>query len=303
VLLASFRSAATGVLRLHDRFGASAFAETMMPVFRMIGVLVVLAVGATVPGVLAAWAIAEFLTAVTHWILAYRTLRPKIEWWRPSGLLRVPAEHPGFWRFAAITNAGSTMSLFAKQFAILLVGAFVSPSVAGGYRIAHQLGQSLANISDMLSRATFSEIMRARAAQAVNGFRQLFRQASRIALITGTIMIGLLLLLGRPALGVLGGAHYTSAYPLLLILGTAAALDASGVAFEPALLAVGKAWLSFRLRLLSTVVLAAGLFVLLPRMGPMGAALATLMGSSLTLVTLGLAARGAIGGKQEPARG
>ena len=294
VLLASFRSAATGVLRLNDRFGASAFAETMMPVFRMVGVLIVLAVGANVPRVLAAWAIAEFLTAVTHWIMAFRVLPPKRSWWRWEGLRAVPGEHPGFWRFAAITNAGSTMGLFGRQFAILLVGAEVSPAAAGGYRIAHQLGQSLANVSEMLSRATFSEIMRARSSPTAKDLRQLFRNASRIALITSAIMVGLLLLLGHAALGLLGGARYLSAYPLLLVLGAAAALDASGVSFEPALLATGKAWLSFRLRLLSTTALVLGLFILLARIGPMGAALATLMASSLALVTLGWAARRAI---------
>jgi O-antigen/teichoic acid export membrane protein len=294
VLLASFRSAAIGVLRMHDRFGASAFAETMLPVFRMIGVLVVLSMGATVPRVLAAWAIAEFLTAVTHWVLAFRTLPPKRAWFRWTGMLSVPREHPGFWRFAGVTNAGSTMALFGKQFAILLVGAEVSPAAAGGYRIAHQLGQALANVSDMLSRATFSEIMRARSSEAVSDLRLLFRNASRIAMITAGIMIALLLLLGHIALGLLGGPHYASAFPLVLILGTAAAIDAGGVSFEPALLASGKAWISFRLRLLATVVLIVGLVVLLDKLGPIGAAVATLTASTLATLTLGLAARRAI---------
>ena len=143
----------------------------------------------------------------------------------------------------------------------------------------------------MLSRATFSEIMRAWSSQTGKQLELLFRSASRIAFVTAAIMIVLLLLLGHSALGLLAGDQYASAYPLVLLLGTAAALDAGGVSFEPALLATGKAWLSFRLRLLSTVVLIVSLVVLLGRFGTVGAALATLSASLLALVTLGLAAR------------
>jgi O-antigen/teichoic acid export membrane protein len=119
---------------------------------------------------------------------------------------------------------GSTLGLVGKQFAVLLVGASVSPAAAGGYRIAHQLGQALANISDMLSRATFSEIMRARAGHTAAELARLFRSASLLALITAAIMIAMLLLLGRPTLALLAGAPYAPVYPLVLILGTAAAL-------------------------------------------------------------------------------
>jgi hypothetical protein len=64
VLLVSFRSAATGVLRLHDRFGAAALAETVTPVVRLIGALLVISTGASVTGLLIAWAVAELVTAI-----------------------------------------------------------------------------------------------------------------------------------------------------------------------------------------------------------------------------------------------
>jgi O-antigen/teichoic acid export membrane protein len=189
---------------------------------------------------------------------------------------------------------GSTLSLVSKQFAVLLVGASVSPAAAGGYRIAHQLGVALANISDMLSRATFAELMRARASTDASELAPLFRKAALIAAITGAIIIALLLLLGRPALTLLAGHQYAGVYPLLLILGIAAALDAAGVAFEPALLAAGRAWLAFRLRLVATIFLAVALVVLLHRAGTIGAASATLLTSCLTVSLLGIAAWRAI---------
>tara|TARA_R110000868_G_scaffold224721_6_gene476872 strand:+ start:3300 stop:4646 length:1347 start_codon:yes stop_codon:yes gene_type:complete len=290
VLLVSFRSAATGVLRLHDRFGAAALAETVTPVVRLIGALLVISTGASVTGLLIAWAVAELVTAIAHWALAFRVLQPQRDWWNWRGLVAVPKECPGLWRYAAITNAGSTLGLVGKQFAVLLVGASVSPAAAGGYRIAHQLGQALANISDMLSRATFSEIMRARAGHTAAELARLFRSASLLALITAAIMIAMLLLLGRPTLALLAGAPYAPVYPLVLILGTAAALDAGSVSFEPALLATGRVWLALRLRLVSTAFLFGALFLFLDKMGTIGAAFATVTASLLALIMLGTAA-------------
>ncbi|CAN5309399.1 lipopolysaccharide biosynthesis protein [soil metagenome] len=289
-LLVSFRSTATGVLRLHDRFGAAALAETVTPVVRLTGALLVIEMGASVVGLLIAWAVAELVTSIAHWALAFRVLPPRREWWHWQGLLAVPKECPGLWRYAAITNAGSTLGLVGKQFAVLLVGASVSPAAAGGYRIAHQLGQALANISDMLSRATFSEIMRARAGHTAAELARLFRSASLLALITAAIMIAMLLLLGRPTLALLAGAPYAPVYPLVLILGTAAALDAGSVSFEPALLATGRVWLALRLRLVSTAFLFGALFLFLDKMGTIGAAFATVTASLLALIMLGTAA-------------
>ncbi|AYJ84768.1 polysaccharide biosynthesis protein (plasmid) [Sphingomonas paeninsulae] len=290
LLLISERSAPTGILRLFDRFGIAAFAETVTPVVRLIGAVVVVSLGASVRGLLAAWAIAEMATAITHWILALRLIPLHARWWRLDGLRAVPGEHPGLWRFAGIVNATSTFGLVGKQIAVLLVGASVGAAAAGGYRIAHQLGQALANISEMLSRATFTELMRARATQTAQQLALLFRKASIMAGLTASVMIAIMLLLGKLLLSVLGGGQYAAAYPLVLLLGTAAALDAAGVSFEPALLATGRAWLAFRLRLVSGATLLAALFVALEWGGTTTAAAATCGVAALTLILFGTAA-------------
>ncbi len=288
VLLLCTRSAATGVLRLHDRFGVAAFAETMTPILRLVGALIVVWHGATVTGLLAAWAFAEIVTALVYWTGALRTVPLSLWQWR--GAASIPGEIPGLWRYAAMVNGTSTLGLVGKQFAVLLVGAWVGPAAAGGYRIAHQLGQALANISDMMSRATFSELMRAKAGETQSALAQLFRRASLMAVGTALVMILLVLAIGKFMVVALAGPAFASAAPLLLFLGTAAALDAAGVSFEPALIATGRAWLAFRLRLLSTVLLFGGLIAMLQLFGTIGAAAATTAASALTLLLLGSAA-------------
>lgn len=294
LLLVSERSAPIGILRLFDRFEAAALAETVTPVVRLIGALIVVSLGASVRGLLAAWAVAEIATAAMHWFLAMRLIPLRARWWTLDGLRAVPGEHPGMWRFAGIVNATSTFGLVGKQVAVLLVGASVGAAAAGGYRIAHQLGQALANISEMLSRATFTELMRARATQTSQQLALLFRRASIMAALTASVMIAIMLLFGKLLLSVLGGGQYAAALPLVLMLGTAAALDAAGVSFEPALLATGRTWLAFRLRLVSGVTLLAALFCALKWGGTETAALVTCGVAGLTLLMFGAAAWRAI---------
>lgn len=103
-----------------------------------------------------------------------------------------------------------------------------------------------------------------------------------------------MLILGHPLLSVLGGGQYASAYPLVLLLGTAAALEAAGVSFEPALLATGRAWLAFRLRLISGATLLGALFLALRLGTPTTAAAVTCGVAALTLTLFGTAAWRAI---------
>src|SRR3546814_14093069 len=72
VMLLTIRSTPTVILRLFDRFVAGAFAETMVPVGRMIGALAVWLTGPSISGFLIAWAGAELLCAVAYWYLALK---------------------------------------------------------------------------------------------------------------------------------------------------------------------------------------------------------------------------------------
>jgi O-antigen/teichoic acid export membrane protein len=103
-------------------------------------------------------------------------------------------------------------------------------------------------------------------------------------------IVGILFLAGKPALLLVAGNAFEPAYPLLLLLGMAAALDFAGVNFQPALLATGKATLMLKLRLFVTASLLAALFLLLPRYGATGAAMATLTSSMIGLLLFGVAA-------------
>jgi O-antigen/teichoic acid export membrane protein len=294
VMLLTVRLTATGVLRLYDRFRTAALADSIVPSVRLIGALLVLLSGPTITGFLIAWAAAEVVTAAATWWIAARTAKGAMRLGRPPKLSSLFADNPGLGRFALVTNANFTLGAVAKQFSTVIVGLFAGATSAGYYRLAFQLGQSLAKVADLFARAVFAELTRVHFGDSSERLAKLFRASVRFTMLAAAVVVALILLLGKPALLLVAGPEFAGAYPLLLLLGTAAALDLGGVTFEPALLATGRAGLLLKLRITVTALLVVLLVALLPPLGAKGAAIATLSASLAGLLLLGWGAWRAI---------
>lgn len=301
VSLIAVRSTPVGILRLYDRFEVAAYADTVLPMVRLAGALIVWRTEAGVQGFLIAWAAAEFLSAVAFWWFARASARSLP--WRESPLesraLRV--ENPELLQFAGVTNAGQTFALASRQLPLLLVGLYVTPAAAGGFRLAHQLGQSLAKVSQLAARALFPELMRARALSGdPDHFKRLLLRSIRLSAFAGAVILAVLLLAGKALLQLIAGEAFLPAYPLLLLLGAAAVVDLVGVSFVPALIASGRAGLSFYIQLVVAIALIGGLFVLVQAMGTIGAGIAVLGGALLSFLLLGIATWRALSRRDPP---
>lgn len=294
VILLTVRSTAVGILRLHDRFGVGASADAVTPITRFVGALAVVAIGASIMGFLAVWTAGEILTAAAYWSAVARTTPGAIA--RPSRrrLRLAVLENAGIWRFSWATNLNTTLDAGAKQAVVLLVGLAAGPVGAGQYRLASQLTQALARISDMASRAIFSELARSHAAGGHEDFRRLLWRSVGLAAAAGAVIMLILVIAGKPILSLIGGPGYRDVYPLLVVLGLAAACDLASAIFEPALIAMGRPALVLGARILACISLFALLAVFLPRWGTGGAAEAVLASSAFALVLFGGAAWRAI---------
>jgi O-antigen/teichoic acid export membrane protein len=291
VMILSPRSTAIGLLRLHDRFGLGAAGDAVTPLARMIGALVTVAAGASVTGFLITWAAAEFVTVIMCWWAAAKVTGYRL---RPIRLVQsvrqVPKDNPGIWHFISITNVGSTLSAGTRQIMVVPVGLVAGPSSAGAFRLAAQIGQAIAKSAQMLARSLFAELARVHVSQDHGELIRLFRATCIVTGTAGAIIILSLSLFGGEILALIAGDRFEGAHLLLLLLGMAAALDVAGIGFEPALLATGRASLSFRLTLVGTGTLVLLMIWLLPTYGVTGAACAMLIGSALTAALLGIAA-------------
>lgn len=295
VMMITIRSSPTGILRLFDRFDSAAFAETMIPVGRMIGAAVALAVMPDISGFLIAWAFAELLCAISYWYLALKVGRGRIGNWRAGRALDARAENPGIIGFLTATNLQTSLSSIGQQVAVLIVGGFVGPAGAGLYRLANQLANSLTKISSLLSRSIFVELSRTNS-HGKEALSALFRRTNRLALVAGAVIIGLIVTIGHPLLGLVAGQDFLPAYPLLLLLGVAACIDLVGVSYRPLLMATDRAGLSLRITFVSTLLLLGLQSALLPLYGTRGAAIANVVAALAGFAMMGLASRRAMRG-------
>ncbi len=293
LMMITIRSSPTGILRLFDRFDSAAFAETMIPVGRMIGAAVALAALPGITGFLIAWAFAELLCALSYWYLALNVGRGRIGSWRVGRALDAHRENPGIVGFLTATNLQTSLSSIGQQVAVLIVGGFVGPAGAGLYRLANQLANSLTKISSLLSRSIFVELSRTNS-HGKEALGALFRRTNRLALLAGAVIIGLIVTIGHPLLGLIAGKDFLPAYPLLLMLGVAACIDLIGVSYRPLLMATDRAGLSLRITFVSTLLLLGAQAMLLPLYGTKGAAMANIAASLAGFTMMGLASRRAM---------
>ena len=281
-----------GILRMRDRFDIATFADAATPIVRCIGAVTMLAIKPGAIGFFGVWAVAEFLTAIAYWIAALR--QQPIRWNLGRGLrLRAIKEaNPGILRYALATNLNSSLDVGGKQVAVLIIGFLLNPAAVGGFRMAQQLAQGVAKFSQTMGRAIFPELMRSRTDEAgERAFATLLKRTFRLTAIGAAIVVTVVIALGQQLIQLIGGKQFLGAYPLLQILGLAAAIDFAAVAFEPALVAMGRAGLALKLRIVSTTVLLGGMLGLTTILDTRGAALAVLAASVTSTVLLWIVLR------------
>ena len=295
--LFSLRSTAAGILRFRDRFDFAAHADAALTGARLVGSLLIWASGATLIRFLIVWGAAEFVAMAVYWTLAIRSW-PRAGWRvHPMNWRRTLSEIPGLARFALATNVAQTVVLAGKQLPVLLTGAFVGPAAAGGFHVALQVGRALAKIGQLAVQALLPEMMRFGGDGTASGFTALVMRTIRIAAIAGSIVVAAVVLFGQPALELIAGSDFVFAYPLLVIVAVAAAVDLAIVPLEPALYTQGRELAALKVRISVTLIYVLAMVGLGSLFGAIGIALATLLASLLTAFTMGLATRVALRAK------
>lgn len=288
--LLAINSAAMGVLRAFNRFDLGAYADSVVPIVRFAGSVVLLFVGPSLEGFLIVWGASEVLSSATYWYLAKKTGGDVMRARYFLEIVQGFRSQPGLSGFLFITNIGVTLTGVVKQFPVLIIGMVGTAASAGLFRLASQISQAMSKISFLLSRSIFAELAQVRASQTSADLRKLFRKTTKLTFYAGLVLMALVILLGKPILLLIAGRDFLPAYPLLVIIGSAAAVEFIGVAFEPALLSGSAARQVLAVRFLFTAILILLYFLLLPHLGATGVALAILGYTILTTLVLGILA-------------
>jgi O-antigen/teichoic acid export membrane protein len=289
VQLVTIRSTAVGVLRLRDKFSLAALADSATPIMRFIGALAAAFLMPTVTGFLIAWGAAEIVTSCAYWLLLGRTGDlALIARGRPirGALLR---ENPNLVRFALSTNATSTLGLTSKQLPLLFVGAYVGPAGAGAFRLAFQIAQALAKLSQLLSRAAFPEIVRVVRSSATRNLPRMLTRVFLISAAAAVVILAIVAALGHPILKLVGGEDFRYGRTVLMWLAAAGCVDLATVSFEPVLMAAHRAGTALVARAVAAAVLVGTSLFCLPRFGTSGAGMGVMAGSLTAALLLGWA--------------
>jgi O-antigen/teichoic acid export membrane protein len=257
LLVLSSRSTPTGLLRISDRFGDAALPDMLVPIIRLVGT-----------GILV-------LTQPTVW------LKLPLRWSNLPRLGSFQSRFPGISKFALWSNAGSSFKLTSQQMVAVIVGVYVGAAAAGFFRLGYQLGQVFARIGDAISMALFTEYARVAHIGGSKDAGILLSKMMKVSGVAAMLVLAIVGLAGKPIIVWLFGVEFVAAYPLVMILGTAAAVQFATLGLEPALLTAGKAGRVMLCSLAGAIIVAILLVWLLPIYGEVGAAFAMLAAATV----------------------
>ena len=282
------RSTPAGYLQLIGRFDLIGLHNLVQPLVRLGGAAIVIGFGWGLRSFLVAWllaALAEFavLWSMGLWFAA-RRLGPGL--WKPEpGDVRL--ENPGIWRFLIASNADVTLRDLAGRVAPLIVGWVLGPASAGLYSVAQRATVIIAQPAQILGNTSYAELSHI-VAEGGDGrsLRQTVAKVVGISLLAALPVVLLVAFLPQAIVGLLAGAAFAGAAPVMVVLVVARAIGLIGPPCSAAISALGHPERSMSANLFASLVLLPALPWLLHSFGLMGAGIQAVGQAILTSALL-----------------
>lgn len=207
----------TGTLRVLDRFDLIAAQQIVTPVLQAAGALLSYFAGFGFLGFVVTWYVSDLAGDLVLWYYAVRELRQRemLGALRP-GLFGTARRLPGAWAFVWTTNAAHSVYAAWGPLSNLIVAGILGPVAAGLYKIASTLLDSAAKPADLLRRGYYPEIMRLDPRERRPWLLGL--RAGALAGLLGLVVVGVVLVGGKPLIALVFGAKYLAAFDLLRLM-------------------------------------------------------------------------------------
>ena len=279
----------SGILRVLDRFDLIGWSDTLTPISRAILIAFAYFANAPFAAYVAAWYVTDLAGDLFTWYLAWRELRRTghLEGIRPT--LR-PTVLPGAWRFAIDVNLAASVQAVWGPTGRLVVGGLLGPAGAALFRVASTLADAAQKPADLLGRAFYPEIIRMDLTTKAP-----WKLMSRIMVLASGVAvfaIGLLLVGGKPLMGVVFGKAFLGAYAPLVILMLVPFLGVFSFPLTPMLYALGRSDAPLKAKLIASAVFFGSIAPLCWNFGIIGAAIALVLGNAANVTTMMLQLRG-----------
>lgn len=276
----------TAALRLHGRYRLAAWGAVVGTVVRLIGCAIALYAGGGLVAFAAIWAGSQAIGYLVFLWLGFRVLAERgLTGIARASLVGIPARFEGIWRFSWLSNLSLTLRSSANQLDVLIVGALAGPAAAGLYHIAKRAGRLAEQVSTHAQAVLFPDVARLWAGGDRAEMRRAIWQLEILLLAFGLVATLFLALTAAPILKLAAGQDFVGAAPLLVVQMLAVTFSMCGAGARSGLLAMGKEKLALKAVVVGTILFHVLAFLLIPRIGPMGANIAHI---GLGLVTSGL---------------
>lgn len=286
ILLLTTGATPSAMLRLFNRFGVAAFAESVAPIVRLVGSVAAYAAGAGVMTFLVIWAVAGIAQALVEWTAAILVNRSGLALgWR--AFRQALDENDRVLPYMLQINLSNSVRMSWTQLGTLAVGAVAGPAEAGAFRLARRLSKGMVKPIQPIALALYPELSRL---VAEDDHKQLRSVVARVTLVASGLALLVVLVtgvFGREMLHLLAGRQFEFAQEFLFLLAIATAIDLAGFAFDPLVSAHGGSWKVLCTNIVAAVGYGILLALLLPSIGSVGAAIAAIICSVLIFVQLG----------------
>ena len=279
----------SGVLRVLDRFDLIGWSDTVTPITRAILAAIAYLADAPFAAYVAIWYVTDLAGDLFTWFLAWRELRRTghLEGIRPT---LKPTELPGAWRFAIDVNLAASVQAIWGPTGRLVVGGLLGPAGAALFRVASTLADAAQKPADLLGRAFYPEIVRMDFSTKKPW--KLMLRVMVLASGVAILAIGLLLLGGKPFMGLVFGKAFLGAYAPLVILMLVPFLGIFSFPLGPMLYALGRSDAPLKAKLIGSAVFFGTIAPLSWRFGVVGAAIALVLGNAANTAAMVLRLRG-----------
>ena len=274
----------SGVLRVLDRFDLISWQGTIQPISRAILGAIAWAANAPFIAWLAIWYVTSMGSDLYFWFVAWRQMKRRNLHRGVRPILR-PIQLPGAWRFAIHVNLTSSLSGAWAPVSRLIVGGLLGRAAAALYAIASNLADASQKPTNLLARAFYPEV--ARMDLSTKQPWKLMVRGSVVAGAVGILAIGIVILGGKPLIGLVFGHRFIPAYAPLMVLMLMSLMGVISFPFAPMLYARDRPDAPLVARLIGTLVYFAVVAPLCWQFGLVGAAVAFVIGYAAMFTVLG----------------
>ncbi len=272
VLLFAINGAPVGILRLTGRFKTAAYVRLIAMVIRLALCAIAFFQGWSLFAYVIIWAATQALGSILVMAAAARELHQRdLLTFLAEPLGDVSARFSNIWRFSFLANISVTIRSTAQQFDTLLVGAMLDPAAAGFYHIAKRVAKFAQQAGAQVQAVVFPEVAKLWSAGKKKEFKRVVVQTELMLAGVGLFGVVAMIFAADPLVRLFVGPEFKPAAQLLIVQIMAVALVLCGSTSRVALLSMGKEVPILYVSIASTVIFFITAFLLLPKMGAMGA--------------------------------